>query len=165
MLETFCDDGLPQVAPERERQLMNHVFSTVGCKRYRYPTHTNELVYDRSAAKCSEVFLVILEPGEAPPLHVHNDTEQVFYITEGHGTLTVGKDKAQRQFRVESGNVVLIPPGTPHSIRSDAGGRLCYVSVDCFGAAPREEATWDEHVRVVCQKQGWDYNQIVGGKK
>lgn len=140
---------------------MNPVFATTGCKRYRFPTHTNELVYDRSDAKCSEVFVVVLEPGEAPPLHVHDDTEQVFYVMEGTGTLTLGRDKAQEQFRVQPGQVVLIPPCTPHSIRADKDVPLRYLSVDCFGAARRQEATWDEHVKAVCQERGWSYDQVA----
>ena len=58
--------------------------------RYRFPTHVNDLVMDRVEAETSEVFIVVLEPGEAPPLHVHDDTEQIFYIMEGRGLLQIG---------------------------------------------------------------------------
>lgn len=143
---------------------MKNVFPTTGLKRYRFPTHTNDLVFDRSEAKCSEAFLVVLEPGEAPPLHVHDDTEQVFYVIEGTGTLTVGKVGKQKKSRVKPGDVVLIPPSTPHSIKSDKKG-LRYLSVDCFGTAERKEPTWDEHVKANCRLYGWDYNQVVGRKK
>ena len=143
---------------------MNAVFSTIGCKRFRFPTHTNELVFDRAQANYSEAFVVVLEPGEAPPLHVHDDTEQVFYIMEGSGTLTLKRDGAHRQARVQVGNVVLIPPFTPHSIQADPHTRLHYLSVDCFGTARRKEATWDEHVHAVCNERGWDYNQVACGK-
>jgi len=139
---------------------MNPVFKTAGCKRYRFPTHTNELVYDRSDARASEVFLVVLEPGEAPPLHVHDDTEQVFYVIEGRGTLTLGAER--RTYRVQAGDVVLVPPSTPHSIRADDSNTLRYLSVDCFGATGKPtEATWDEHVKAVCQERGWSYEQVV----
>ncbi len=37
---------------------MNYIFSTTCTKRYRFPTHTNELVMDRSDATGSEVFIV-----------------------------------------------------------------------------------------------------------
>jgi quercetin dioxygenase-like cupin family protein len=57
-----------------------YVFSTAQTVRYRFPTHVNDLVMDRAEAETSEAFLVVLEPGEAPPLHVHDDTEQVFYV-------------------------------------------------------------------------------------
>ena len=31
----------------------------------------------------AEAFFVILEPGEAPPIHTHHDAEQVFFVLEG----------------------------------------------------------------------------------
>jgi mannose-6-phosphate isomerase-like protein (cupin superfamily) len=144
-----------------ERDTMpGNVFPTTGLKRYRFPTHLNELVYDRAQARHSEVFLVGLEPGEAPPLHVHDDTEQVFYILEGRGTLTIGADR--RTAPVKPGDVVHIPPATPHSIKADGGQPLRYLSVDCFGAGKPKEPTWDEHVRAVCRERGWSYDQVVG---
>ena len=66
---------------------MNYVFSTKQPKRYRFPTHTNYLAMDRSEASSSEVFIVELAPGEAPPAHKHDDMEQVFYILSGRGRL------------------------------------------------------------------------------
>ena len=48
-------------------QFMRFVFSTAEVKRYRFPTHINDLVVDRADAQTSEVFVVVLEPGEAPP--------------------------------------------------------------------------------------------------
>jgi mannose-6-phosphate isomerase-like protein (cupin superfamily) len=140
------------------------VFPTAaGLKRYRFPTHVNDLVYDRAEARHSEVFVVVLDPGEAPPFHVHEDTEQVFYILEGRGTLTIGADRHAE--KVQPGQVVLVPPGTPHSIKADAGTPLRYLSVDCFGAGKPLEPTWDEHVRANCRKFGWDYDRVVGGKR
>ena len=55
---------------------MNYIFSTEHTKRYRFPTHVNDLVMDRSEATSSEVFIVVLAPGEAPPLHQHDDTDR-----------------------------------------------------------------------------------------
>ena len=60
-----------------------YVFPTSKTIHYRFPTHVNDLVIDRADAAASEVFVVVLEPGEAPPLHVHHDTEQIFYVLEG----------------------------------------------------------------------------------
>ena len=71
-------------------RLPQYVFDPHRAIRYRFPTHTNDLIMDRRDAVASEAFFVILEPGEAPPMHVHNDAEQVFYILEGEGRMTVG---------------------------------------------------------------------------
>jgi mannose-6-phosphate isomerase-like protein (cupin superfamily) len=137
-----------------------YVFSTTDTIRYRFPTHTNELVMDRSEATTSEAFLVVLEPGEAPPLHVHHDTEQVFYMLQGSGTLQIGDDKSHH-FPVKPGDLVRIPPHTFHLVRNDGQKPIVYLSVDCFvGSKPKDEPTWDSHVRVMCAEKGWDFDQI-----
>ena len=51
---------------------MKYVFNEI--TRYRFPTHVNDLVMDRAEAETSEAFMVVLKPGEAPPLHKHDDT-------------------------------------------------------------------------------------------
>ena len=136
------------------------VFDTHDTVSYRFPTHSNELVMDRSAATTSEVFIVILQPGEAPPLHVHHDTEQVFYVLQGSGELQTGPDGGQR-FPLTVGNTVRIPPGTHHRILCQSSEPMRYFSVDCFvGGCPAEEPTWESHVRVVCQQNGWDFAKI-----
>ncbi len=139
---------------------MRYVYGTSNLKRYRFPTHINDLVYDRSQARCSESFVVVLEPGGAPPLHKHDDTEQVFYVQEGRGALSVGKPAAET-FPVRPGDVVVLPPGTWHSIRAE-GGAMRYLAVDCFVSEKGKlEPTWDEHVRALCRTQGWDYGKVA----
>ncbi|MBT4483431.1 MAG: cupin domain-containing protein [Candidatus Latescibacteria bacterium] len=139
---------------------MQYVFDTSKGKRYRFPTHTNELIIDRAVSQASEVFVVILEPEEAPPPHKHDDTEQVFYILEGEGTLTVG-EKGEK-YPVKSGDVIRIPPSSIHSIEAEGGNRLKYLAIDCFTASRTDdEPTWDDHVRVMCREQSWDYNNVT----
>ncbi|RMF00187.1 MAG: cupin domain-containing protein [Chloroflexi bacterium] len=139
---------------------MNYVFSTEKTKRYRFPTHINDLVMDRSEATASEVFVVVLAPGEAPPLHRHDDTEQIFYVLGGRGQLTVGPSRQQHP--VAPGDVVRIPPETLHSIECLGNQPLTYLAVDCFpGGRPNAEPTWDAHVQTMCRQQGWDYNQVT----
>lgn len=139
---------------------MRYVFSTKQTTRYRFPTHVNDLVMDRSEATSSEVFIVELGPGEAPPLHQHDDTEQVFYVLSGHGCLEIGTDG--EEVLVNPGDVVRIPPLTLHRIHCLGDSILRYLAVDCFPAGrPDAEPTWDDHVKGICQQQGWDYDQIV----
>ncbi len=129
--------------------------------RYKFPTHINDIVMDRSEARFSEVFIVVIEPEKAPPLHKHNDTEQIFYVTEGGGTLTIGKESPKNR-QVGPGDVVRIPVGVWHSIKADQGVTLKYLAIDCFGGIRnQDEPTWDSHVRVLCKEQGWDYNSVL----
>ena len=138
---------------------MNFVFSTTNTIHYRFPTHVNDLVMDRSEAQHSEVFIVVLESKEAPPLHKHDDTEQIFYILEGEGNLTI-KDEPY-PIPVNIGDVVRIPKGVFHSIKAKNKTILKYLAVDCFGyKRNKDERTWDEHVKVLCKEQGWDYDKV-----
>jgi mannose-6-phosphate isomerase-like protein (cupin superfamily) len=138
---------------------MQFVFSTRKTKRYRFPTHSNDLVIDRAAAETSEVFVVVLKPGEAPPLHQHDDTEQIFYLLEGKGVLRIGA--AKKKFSVEPGDVIRVPPKTLHSIQCTGRRPLRYLAIDCFlNGRPAAEPTWDAHVKVLCRQQGWDYQQV-----
>lgn len=139
---------------------MRYVFSTTDTTVYRFPTHVNELVLDRSESTVTEVFIVVLEPGEAPPLHKHPDTEQVFYMLQGEGELRVG-DGGAESHRVKPGDLVRIPPDTWHKIVNDGSIDIRYVSVDAFpGARPAAEPTWDDHVRANCAANGWDFDSV-----
>lgn len=140
------------------------VFHTDETVHFRFPTHTNDLIMDRSEAETSEAFLVILEPGEAPPLHVHDDTEQVFYAISGSGELQICAsqgDAEGRRFPVAARDLVRIPPGTWHRIFCRGDAPLVYLSVDCFlGGRPAAEPTWESHVRVMCKTNGWDFEAV-----
>ncbi len=47
-------------------------------------------------------------------LHFHKTSEEVYYILEGEGLLSVGEKKIY----VKTSDVVLIPPKTPHKIKN-----------------------------------------------
>jgi mannose-6-phosphate isomerase-like protein (cupin superfamily) len=140
--------------------LPQYVFDTRHAVRYRFPTHTNDLIMDRRDAVASEAFFVILEPGEAPPMHVHEDAEQVFYILEGEGRMTVGREGAE-SVELRAGDFVRTPPGTPHAVLATGPSRFVYLSIDCFTAGPpTAEPTWDSHVRTMCAEHGWSFESV-----
>lgn len=141
-----------------------YVFDTHQAIRYRFPTHTNDLIMDRRDAAASEAFFVILEPGEAPPMHVHEGVEQVFYILEGEGRMTVGRED-QETVPLRVGDFVRTPPATPHAVLNTGSTRFVYLSIDCFTAGPpAAEPTWDSHVRAMCVEHGWDFDSVRLGR-
>jgi mannose-6-phosphate isomerase-like protein (cupin superfamily) len=142
---------------------MRYVFKTTGTTRYRFPTHTNELVMDRAEAVASESFISVMEPGEAPPLHQHDDTEQVFFVLSGRGRLEIGPD-AEDLGPLVPGDLVRIPPGTLHRVPCVGDEPLRYLVVDCFpGGRPAAEPTWESHVRAICEAQGWSFDEVKQG--
>jgi mannose-6-phosphate isomerase-like protein (cupin superfamily) len=139
------------------------VFSTSNVIRYRFPTHVNDLVMDRSQAETSEVFIVVLEPGEAPPRHVHHDMEQIFYVLDGNGDLQIGEPPTRHP--VTPGDLVRIPPHMYHTITCTGTRPLRYLSVDAFvGGKPVAEPTWESHVRVLCETFGWDFDHVKASR-
>jgi quercetin dioxygenase-like cupin family protein len=140
-----------------------YVFDPRQVIRYRFPTHTNDLIMDRKDASAAEAFFVILEPGEAPPIHVHPDAEQVFLILEGEGVLGIGHDAAER-YPLKVGDFVRTPPGVPHAVSCVGNSRFVYLSIDCFVAGPNpDEPSWDAHVRAMCATNGWDFDAVKLG--
>ena len=76
---------------------------------------------------------VEIEPGGEQRMHSHAP-EQVDYIVEGEGVMTIGDEKAH----VVKGDCVFVPSGTPHGLENNARVLLKYFSA----AAPsfdREE--------------------------
>ena len=143
--------------------MTRYVFSTGDTVRYRFPTHVNELVMDRAEAETSEAFIVVLAPGESPPLHVHHDMEQIFYVIEGTGRLQAGEPPEAHD--VKPGDLVRIPPHTFHKVTCTGLQPLRYLSVDAFlEGRPQAEPTWDSHVRVLCEQFGWDIDRVQTGR-
>jgi mannose-6-phosphate isomerase-like protein (cupin superfamily) len=53
-------------------------------------------------------------PGAETRPHRHRVTEELYHVTQGTGSITLGA----RVFDVGAGDTVCIPPGTPHRIRN-----------------------------------------------
>ncbi len=64
--------------------------------------------------------------GYAPPLHVHADQDEVFYVIDGHFAVTCG----ERRWQAGPGALVLLPRDVPHGFTvSDAGpGRTLLIN-------------------------------------
>jgi mannose-6-phosphate isomerase-like protein (cupin superfamily) len=54
------------------------------------------------------------------PRHRHNHTDEVFYVVSGTGTATLGNDR----YDLKTGDLVVLPRGTPHDFKSAAGFRV-----------------------------------------
>lgn len=70
-------------------------------------------------------------PGSEQPVHGHPESEQAYVIVRGSGIMRVG-DELQV---VGPGDLVLVPPGSGHSIRNTGSEPLVFVSA----AAPPVE--------------------------
>jgi mannose-6-phosphate isomerase-like protein (cupin superfamily) len=69
-------------------------------------------------------FVTSTPPRRGPPLHVHPDAE-VFLVEEGEARFTIGNE----EFVVSSGQIVMVPPETPHRFENTGDDVLRIVSI------------------------------------
>jgi len=142
---------------------MTYVLDTKKFKRYTFPTHINDVVLDRSDAVSSEIFAGEIEQEKAPPLHIHQNTEQIFSILEGEGILEIGQNDSltHRTENVVPGNIVRIPPNIYQNIHGLGKNTLRYLAIDCFiRGKPNNQPTRVPHVKTLCKEQGWNYSKV-----
>jgi glyoxylate utilization-related uncharacterized protein len=76
----------------------------------------------------------IAPAGSQPPLHVHRDEGEGFYVLEGELTLWVGDDTRT----LHAGEFVFAPAGVPHTLRTgERGARWLLVAGGRFEAFVR----------------------------
>ena len=77
--------------------------------------------------------------GDMPPLHVHHNEDEAFYVLDGRMTLFVAD---REPIELEAGQSVLAPKGVPHVYRveSDRARWLVAVGPSGFDAFVREIA-------------------------
>lgn len=58
------------------------------------------------------------EPGDGPPLHIHRDAAESFYVIDGEYLMHIDG----RDFRCPAGSFIYVPIGMAHTFRSVAAG-------------------------------------------
>jgi mannose-6-phosphate isomerase-like protein (cupin superfamily) len=81
-------------------------------------------------------FVVAAPPGGGPDLHVHPYAE-VFVVQEGQATFTSGGE----ELVITAGNVVVVPPETPHRFENTGDGMLRLLGIHPSSAV---QQTWVE---------------------
>ena len=69
--------------------------------------------------------IITKQPGEGPPLHVHADEDDAFYILEGEVVVIVEEE----EITVGPGTFVLVPPGVAHTFANRAAAVARIVNV------------------------------------
>ncbi len=69
-----------------------------------------------------------VNPGKRLEPHSHENHEQIYYILDGGGLLTVGEETR----RVRKGDAIYIPPKTSHSFYNDTEKPCIILMVDAI---------------------------------
>ena len=87
--------------------------------------HRNSVIREQSLAEAR------VAPDEITQAHFHRKTEEIYYLLEGRGLMTL--DQEQRE--VGPGDAIAIPPGAVHQIRNIGKDVLRFL---CCCAPPYE---------------------------
>jgi mannose-6-phosphate isomerase-like protein (cupin superfamily) len=87
-------------------------------------------------------------PGASEDLLSHEEAEQVYIVVAGSGTMSATGDTQE----LASGDFVMIPPATEHSVSNDGTEALALVSVQSPGVSADELFS----IRLASQAAGYD---------
>ena len=76
----------------------------------------------------------IINPGQTTALHRHHKTEEIYFIRQGQGIMTLG----DKQFEVHDGDSICILPGTAHCIKN-TGGQDLHILCSCAPAYSHDD--------------------------
>lgn len=88
---------------------------------------------DAQGARLAYAGQFVAEPGLRLPAHAHDDADEILFVREGRGTLTIEGERVA----LEPQTVVRIPAGTLHSFEADATAGFAAVHVYA-GPGPAE---------------------------
>lgn len=85
----------------------------------RFLANVETVKADREATGRWAVVEITAPAGYEPPMHVHEEEDEAFYILDGELTITIGDQK----HTAGAGAFVLSPQGVPHTIRAERDSR------------------------------------------
>jgi mannose-6-phosphate isomerase-like protein (cupin superfamily) len=74
-------------------------------------------LFDSSRFFCD---VYCLKPGQAQRVHVHPDSDKVYYVLSGNAMVQVGEEEAA----LEAGEAILAPAGSAHGIANRSADPL-----------------------------------------
>lgn len=75
-----------------------------------------------------DVGLLLYVPGQNTPEHTHQDMDEVFYIVEGEGLLTING----QEFVLKEKDIILSPRGEGHGFFNTSSGNLVVLQIKIF---------------------------------
>lgn len=94
-------------------------------KMRRMPSHPEFKLEGRSR-HFQSFWELELEPGEATSPHQHYESEEIVYLLDGEGRITVARDERT----IHQGEVILVPPRTTHTILNPRDSVLRAITVE-----------------------------------
>lgn len=75
-----------------------------------------------------DVGLLLYAPGQTTPEHTHQDMDEVFYVVEGEGLLTING----KEFELREKDIILSPRGEGHGFYNTNSKNLIVLQIKIF---------------------------------
>ena len=106
------------------------------------------VLIDRSETQLTEIGWNSWRKGLEGPPHSHDAKEQIFYITDGQGTIAVGNE----QYTVQPGSLIYVPPSVVHQTIVTGDTPLSYFLFNAFLDTNKEgHKSFADHINKVKQ--------------
>ncbi len=79
--------------------------------------------------------LLCYEPGQGTPEHHHVGEDEIFYVVEGKGAISVDGERIP----VAAKSIVFAPAGSKHGLSADEGSRMVVMYVRSPGRPPKKK--------------------------
>lgn len=76
----------------------------------------------------------VFKPGEGLYRHLHPNSEEIYYVVKGNGTVFVGQDKTP--MRIKANEVIYIPANRPHCVTNTGKEELLIAFIMTPGLKP-----------------------------
>lgn len=102
-----------------------NVLTKNGSPRYKRDNITSHLLVSKRTCDSENLAVTLIEMDPGGVQHVHNhEPEQMYYILEGLGVMTVDDERRQ----VQAGDCTYYPPFAKHGLENTGGIVLRYLS-------------------------------------
>ena len=88
-------------------------------------------------AKNLRFALGVFDPNEGLVPHIHPESEEVYYVIEGKGTVYIGEER--KEIPIEPEMALYMPPGTIHGVKNTGKEKLIVAFFVAPGREPAEE--------------------------
>lgn len=113
-------------------------------KLYEFGSNTTTLLLERNETNRVEFALIKWREDQRGAIVAHKDKEQVFFILEGQGKVTI--DGVTET--VKPGNLLFVPRNTPHTTKA-IGGELIYLCMNGLENNIGDESFDDMYNRII----------------
>ena len=83
-----------------------------------------KVMFNRETANTKNLTFAVgyFDPGEGLKIHLHPESEEVYYVISGKGTVYIGEER--KSIPVEENMALYIPPKTIHGVKNTGKEKL-----------------------------------------